>query len=237
MKNNYLYYTNQKLKNYETTITRYCRFRCSVWSWLYWGSHLFYFSCHYFLDRCSGISESNYLACASCVSSVRKIRNVSYQIKIIKKNNNKIKYIHTNIIARDWRKLAQFYIDVFGCEAVYPERDLSGEWMDKLTNIKDVHVRGIHLRLPGYENGPTLEIFQYNQSIIRDDDPEINAQGFAHIAFHTDHVEDLVQKVIKNGGSLYGDQVEKEIEGVGNIKVIYVKDTEGNVIEIQSVRS
>ena len=27
-----------------------------------------------------------------------------------------IKYVHTNIISRDWRRLAQFYEDVFGCE-------------------------------------------------------------------------------------------------------------------------
>jgi predicted enzyme related to lactoylglutathione lyase len=29
-----------------------------------------------------------------------------------------MKYAHTNIIARDWEKLAQFYIDVFDCEIV-----------------------------------------------------------------------------------------------------------------------
>ena len=27
--------------------------------------------------------------------------------------NDKIKFAHTNIIARDWKRLAQFYIDVF----------------------------------------------------------------------------------------------------------------------------
>ena len=25
------------------------------------------------------------------------------------------KYVHTNIVARDWRRLAVFYQDVFGC--------------------------------------------------------------------------------------------------------------------------
>ncbi len=26
------------------------------------------------------------------------------------------RYVHTNLIARDWRTLADFYVGVFGCE-------------------------------------------------------------------------------------------------------------------------
>lgn len=65
-------------------------------------------------------------------------------------------YTHTNVIAKDWRKLAQFYMDVFQCKPLYPERDLKGEWIDKITGIKDVHIRGIHLSLPGFEKGADL---------------------------------------------------------------------------------
>jgi predicted enzyme related to lactoylglutathione lyase len=28
------------------------------------------------------------------------------------------KYVHTNLIAKDWKKLAKFYTDVFGCKLV-----------------------------------------------------------------------------------------------------------------------
>ena len=34
----------------------------------------------------------------------------------------KAKYKHTNIVARDWQKLAEFYEDVFGCARLLPER-------------------------------------------------------------------------------------------------------------------
>jgi catechol 2,3-dioxygenase-like lactoylglutathione lyase family enzyme len=30
---------------------------------------------------------------------------------------------HVNLIARDWRSLADFYVRLFGCEAVPPEHD------------------------------------------------------------------------------------------------------------------
>jgi predicted enzyme related to lactoylglutathione lyase len=47
-----------------------------------------------------------------------------------------IRYVHTNIVAKDWKALAQFYCDVFGCKIVGPLRDLSGKWIDTLTEIK-----------------------------------------------------------------------------------------------------
>jgi hypothetical protein len=47
-------------------------------------------------------------------------------------------------------------------------------------------------------------------------------------------VEDITDRLIANGGALYGELVEKEIKGIGIIKAIYVTDPEGNIIEIQN---
>ena len=41
------------------------------------------------------------------------------------------KYAHTNLVAKDWRRPAAFYREVFGCVPVPPERDLCGEWQSK----------------------------------------------------------------------------------------------------------
>ena len=72
-------------------------------------------------------------------------------------------YVHTNLIARDWKRLVRFYSEVFGCEPKPPERDMSGAWLDQLTSLQNAHLSGVHLRLPGYgDDGPTLEIFSYN---------------------------------------------------------------------------
>ncbi len=145
-----------------------------------------------------------------------------------------IKYTHTNILAKDWKKLSQFYIDVFDCEVVYPERDLHGRWIDKMTNISGVHIEGAHLKLPGYEDGPTLEIFEYNKIINKDKISQINEIGFTHIAFKVDDVHEYVEKVLSNGGSFYGEVVEKEIEDVGTLTAIYMRDPENNIVEIQN---
>ncbi|PYL65427.1 MAG: glyoxalase [Verrucomicrobia bacterium] len=141
------------------------------------------------------------------------------------------KYVHTNLIARDWKKLAQFYSKVFGCEPKGPERDMAGAWLDGLTSLRNAHLRGVHLRLPGYDdNGPTLEIFGYDQLI---EGELINRSGFAHIAFGVDDVDQALQAVITAGGSTVGDVVTTQVDGVGLLRVVYARDPEGNIIELQ----
>jgi predicted enzyme related to lactoylglutathione lyase len=146
------------------------------------------------------------------------------------------RYIHTNIIARDWRRLAVFYEGVFGCTPVPPERELSGKWLERATGVPNAEIHGVHLRLPGYgENGPTLEIFQYTQLEERGKS-SINRPGFAHIAFMVDDVVSARDAVIAAGGGVLGELVSTEIPGAGTIIFVYATDPEGNIIELQHRR-
>ncbi|MBU0595517.1 VOC family protein, partial [Candidatus Bipolaricaulota bacterium] len=73
-----------------------------------------------------------------------------------------IRFAHVNLVARDWKRLAGFYTDVFGCKPVGEERDLSGPWLEEAVAVPGARVRGIHLAFPsGRPDGPTLEIFEY----------------------------------------------------------------------------
>ena len=144
------------------------------------------------------------------------------------------KYVHTNLIARDWKRLVQFYREVFGCEPEGPERDLSAAWLGRVNAVPNAHLRGVHLRLPGYgDNGPTLEIFSYNQLIEREL-PRSNERGFAHIAFAVDDVDEALQAVIAAGGGTVGETATAEVKGVGLIRVVYARDPEGNIVELQN---
>ena len=143
-----------------------------------------------------------------------------------------MKYVHTNLIARDWKKLSKFYQDVFQCTPVPPERDLSGDWVTALTGIDNAHIQGEHLLLPGYgENGPTLEIFSYNE--MMDGEKLINKSGFAHIAFLVDDVESMLELVKKNGGTSAGELVTQKYPNGKTGTFVYCKDIEGNIIELQ----
>jgi len=148
--------------------------------------------------------------------------------------NKNIRYVHTNIIAKDWKRLARFYIDVFECKPTYPERNLSGEWLEKMTAIDSVRIRGIHLSLPGYENGPTLEIFEYEPDNLTGCKPVINRQGLGHLAFHVDSVEEVLKLLLTNDGEKLGEVVINDYGDIGILTAVYARDPEGNVIEIQN---
>lgn len=144
-----------------------------------------------------------------------------------------ITFAHTNIITDNWKKLADFYINVFECRPIFPERDLQGVWLDKATNIENAHIEGIHLALPGFENNiPTLEIFQYDSN-LNNLQTMANRKGFGHIAFKVSDVNSVLAKLIENGGTQLGEVVETEIANAGHITFVYAKDPDGNIIEIQ----
>ncbi len=143
------------------------------------------------------------------------------------------KYVHTNLVARDWRSLARFYQDVFGCTPVPPERDFSGPELEAGTGVSGARLQGVHLRLPGQgPEGPTLEVFQYSE--LADGEPAVNRPGFAHIAFSVASVEDARTDVLLHGGTAVGDIVTLTTTTGSRVIWCYVRDPEGNVVELQS---
>ena len=142
-------------------------------------------------------------------------------------------YAHTNLIAEDWRALAAFYVEVFGCEPLPPERDISGDWMDAGTGIPGARLRGQHLRLPGHgPRGPTLEIFQYDEMPPRPE-TQVHRPGYGHLCFRVPDVAAARDVVLENGGRAIGEVVTAEIEDAGTITWCYVTDPEGNAVELQ----
>jgi len=144
------------------------------------------------------------------------------------------KYVHTNLVAQNWRKLAEFYTNVFGCVLVPPERDFQGNELDAGTGLKGAHLTGAHLRLPGYgETGPTIEIFNYNQLEPRPK-TAVNRPGFGHIAFEVDNIEAARREVEASGGSRIGEIVTLTTKIGTKVTWCYMADPEGNALELQS---
>ena len=144
------------------------------------------------------------------------------------------RYVHTNIIAKDAEKLIDFYKKVFGCRSIGEKRDLKGEWLDKVTGLKNAHITGEHLVLPGYdEDHPTLEIFSYDQ-MEGDLTHKINQYGIAHLAFEVNSVSDALDKLLQSGGSSVGEVVSADYPEGRKATFVYAADIEGNIIELQS---
>lgn len=146
-----------------------------------------------------------------------------------------IKYVHTNIISKNWEILSAFYQKVFECIPVPPIRDQFGDWLDKGAGLKNAHLKGVHLRLPGHgDHGPTLEIYSYAAMEEKPSLALANREGFGHIAFLVDNVQVICQKVLENGGQALGEITTNQVPGVGMLTFVYMTDPENNIIELQN---
>jgi predicted enzyme related to lactoylglutathione lyase len=144
------------------------------------------------------------------------------------------RYVHTNLIAKDWRRLADFYQSVLGCVLVPPERHFSGPELEAGTGVRNAAIGGVHLRMPGHgHDGPTLEIFTYSRAVDRPP-TSVNRPGFGHIAFAVDSVADARAEVIAAGGKTVGEIVALTTAVGRRVTWCYVTDPEGNVVELQS---
>ncbi len=144
------------------------------------------------------------------------------------------RYAHTNLIARDWRALAAWYVSVFGCTLVPPERDFTGPELEAGSGIAGAHLQGVHLRLPGCgDEGPTLEVFGYNL-LAEGCRPAVNRPGFAHIAFAVDDVAQARAEVLAHGGRPVGEIVTLTTAAGTRVTWCYLTDPEGNAIELQA---
>jgi len=145
-----------------------------------------------------------------------------------------VRYVHTNMIARDWRALASFYQTLFGCVPVPPERDFAGPALEAGTGVPATTLQGVHLRLPGHgKDGPTLEVYSYSR-LADGPTPEVNRPGLAHIAFEVPSVPDARRAVLSAGGRAVGEIVTLTTSTGACVTWCYVTDPEGNIIELQA---
>lgn len=147
-----------------------------------------------------------------------------------------VKYLHTNLVCDDWKKVANFYQNVFECVPVYTQKRNSKKWLEQCTGVMEACIEGgVLLKLPGGgEHGPILEIFQYAQSEEKLD-AVANRKGFGHIAFEVDDIVAAQKKVLEFGGSDLGEIAPVELGQGKRLFVVYMKDPEGNIIELQQL--
>jgi catechol 2,3-dioxygenase-like lactoylglutathione lyase family enzyme len=130
--------------------------------------------------------------------------------------------------------MARFYQDVFGCIPVPPERHYKGVDLERGTGVAGSELHGVHLRLPGCgDGGPTLEIYSYSIS-EKAITPAVNRPGFGHIAFEVSDVKQQRQAILNAGGKAMGDVVTLRLVNGAKVTWCYMRDPEGNIIEIQS---
>jgi len=141
---------------------------------------------------------------------------------------------HVNLTGHDWRRLADFYIEVFGCRFVPPERDYRSADLDAATGLTGAHLTGAHLRLPGHGDvGPTLEIYAYDE-LVAHPGAAVARPGWGHVAFQVPDVAAALAVAIAAGGGRLGDVVTLRTADGRLVTWCYATDPEGNIVELQA---
>ena len=141
---------------------------------------------------------------------------------------------HINVTGVDWRRLAAFYEELFGCELVPPERDYRGPDLEAATGVADAHLTGAHLRLPGHgHEGPTIEIYQYD-NVEPGRSPRVDRAGWGHVAFQVPDVPKALREVIASGGSGVGKIITSTTADGRDVTWCYATDPDGNIVELQA---
>jgi len=147
-----------------------------------------------------------------------------------------VRFAHTNLVAQDLARVVSFYVDVFGCvrgvERLYETPEQSAA-LERGLGVPGLRVRGALLLLPGHgDHGPALEVMQYQPSAAR---PAVTvvSPGFGHVAFEVDDIEAVRHRVVAAGGALVAEVVTVPYPTGGWLRWCYVRDPEGNVVELQ----
>ena len=141
---------------------------------------------------------------------------------------------HVNLTGADWRRLAAFYEDLFGCVLVPPERAYRGPDLDAATGVTGAHLTGAHLRLPGHgSGGPTIEIYQYDTVEARHE-PRVDRAGWGHIAFQVADVPTALNTVLAAGGGRIGAVITSTTADGRHVTWCYATDPDGNIVELQA---
>ncbi len=137
---------------------------------------------------------------------------------------------HVSLTARDADSLAQFYRDAFGLVDRRPPKQLTGEAVERGNGLPGADIRSIWLCFSESPR-PFLEILGYRPA-EQSDPRAVNAPGWGHIALEVADLRATIDAVLRLSGSLQG-----KITTLGGpehaVEIVYIRDPEGNVIELE----
>ncbi len=140
---------------------------------------------------------------------------------------------HINLVARDAKTLAAFYVNVMKCDVMREPKTLSGEIVSRGNGLPNSEIFSIWLRFPNLE-WPFLEIHEHAVTLHRDL-PRVNEPGFGHLAFQMEDIRDALSNIIEAGGVQIGQITDFGAPEMPYL-IAYARDPEGNVLELEQTQ-
>jgi catechol 2,3-dioxygenase-like lactoylglutathione lyase family enzyme len=134
---------------------------------------------------------------------------------------------HAALCARDLDRMVAFYRDVIGFTVVSEYAWDKVDLIDEIIGLKSSVAKTVMLKA----GNAYLEIFEYAAPKARNTDPLRPCdRGYTHIALDVVDIRSEYDRLVKAGMQFCREPAE-----LGDIRAVYGKDPEGNIVEIQEV--
>lgn len=138
---------------------------------------------------------------------------------------------HICIVAKNHKKLVQFYIDALGFIIERNVRNKSIELLQSI-GLNDSCIEGAHLRLGGSNISLEVISFAGNNASIHYKRP--NDLGIGHICFKVKDIEIHLRRLLDKDAQFLGKPITITQDGSNKLlKMCYLKDPEGNILELR----
>ncbi len=136
-----------------------------------------------------------------------------------------IAFHHVAVSVRDMDRMLAFYRDILGFQVEWDMDRRSGEALSRVVGLPDVTVRIAMLN--GY--GTRIELFQYHEPQGRGDPARRQCDfGLTHLAFHVRNIRALYERLAAAGVASHSPPQAVR----PGVWAVYMKDPEGNVLEL-----
>lgn len=132
---------------------------------------------------------------------------------------------HVALNTPDLERLARWYIDVIGFQEVGRAEWADNEFIDSLIGVKGSAAKTVMLRAGNCH----LEIFEYSKPASREGGRQRpHDYGYTHFALDVVDIDKEFDR-LSAAGMTFGRRPGE----MGDIKAIYGKDPDGNIVELQ----
>lgn len=137
---------------------------------------------------------------------------------------------HTVLLVADFERSVAFYCDVLGFELVSKDDDRRGPFLDQMFALKGVVIKLALVR----GGGEIIELIEpvAPAELVATDASTAN-YGIARLGFEVDEIEATVDDLRANGVVFLSDIVDMTVGHYAGGKVVFFKDPDGILLELQ----
>ena len=138
---------------------------------------------------------------------------------------------HVGLVVRNLETSINFYCSILGLSVYKRYSEPPGEFIDRLTGIKNVSLEWAKLSLP---DGGLIELLEYRShpdpaAGEKPRDFPSNRLGCSHTALTVKDLPALYKKLLENG---YRCNSEPLVSPDGKVKILYCHDPDGIILEL-----